>query len=170
MSEKKIDENVKRREYSLGFCGGLSDTDVRACFREAVNRIRQIYVDRMLGRISPEDEVTKKLLDGEFEYLVPPGHTINITAQPQVTFKPERLILDDEAAEWYDVADIKVGRCSQLVSSSMLPGTAFKAGVSPIQSMDTVQISMLVTLSLINVSTKPRRPPRAMMTGRGVDQ
>jgi hypothetical protein len=36
-------------------------------------------------------------------------------------------------------------------------------------SMDTAQISMYVTLSLINVSDKPRRLPRAMMTGKGID-
>jgi hypothetical protein len=170
---EKISKEVDISEYSLGFRGVFNDLDVRACFRDAVMRIKQIYLDRMIGRIVAEDDETKianqKLLDGDLEYLVPPGHTINIEAQPQVILKPTKLVLDDESANWYDVVDIKIGKNSQLISTGRLPGTGFKASVSPILVMDTVQISMFVTISLANVSNKSRRFPRAMMVGRRVD-
>lgn len=168
-----MEKQKSRREYSLGFSGGLRDTDVQACFRQAVLRVRQIYADRLVGMGEVRDDEAKladqKLLDGELVYLVPPGHTIHLQAQPQVDFKPERLVIDDESADWYDVFDIKVGKNSQLISSDRLPGSNFKSAVSRGQSMDTVKISMYVTVSLVNVSGKPRRIPRVMMTGLGVD-
>ena len=168
MNKKPLQARI--REYSLGFSTRIiRDEDFKACFRHAVARVQQLMVQRLCGRSSPLSEDDQKLLDGEIEFLVPSGHTINITDQPQVSFKPEKLVLDDEAADWYDVVDIKIGKNSQLISATRLPGTGFKAGVSSFMSMDTAQISMYVTLSLINVSDKPRRLPRAMMTGKGID-
>ena len=168
-----MEKQKSRREYIMGFSAGLRDMDIRACFREAVLRVRQIYADRLVGRGDVKDDeeklVDQKLLDGELVYLVPPGHTIHLQGQPQVNFKPERLVIDDESADWYDVVDIKVGKNSQLISADRIPGSGFKAAASQGQSMDTAMISMYVTVSLINVSGKPRQIPRVMMTGWGVD-
>ncbi len=172
MEPKKNSAPSAPGDYVLGFSAEMSFTDVKACFRASVARVRQIYADRLTGLGCVKDEAARladqKLLDGDLEISVAPEHTIYMEAKPLVTFRPERLILDDEAADWYVVSDVKVGRNSQFISCDPLPGSSFKASVSPVMRMDTAQPSLRLTVSLVNVSDRPRRPPRVMMTGKAV--
>jgi len=163
------DGQLATREYLLGLHIHITDEDVKSNVRIAVARMRKIWAHRASGlsiQQSPEEEeLDRKLLAGELEILVAPGQTISLHAQPQVVFRPTHLVLDDEAAEWYDVVDVKVGKNSQLVSGDRLPGTAFRASTSPCCKMDIAQISMYCAVSVVNVSDRPQRLPRAMLRG-----
>lgn len=161
---------IAKKDYTLGFPSHPTDhVELQTIFQNAVSRLRAIVADRLLGLSpSPLTESDRKLLSGELELLVPPGATIHLTAQPQVVFKPQSLVIDDEAADWYDVYDVKVGRNSQFISASRVPGSQFKASCSHPLSMDTAQICMNVTVSLTNVSNLPRRYPRISMIGVGL--
>ena len=168
-TSSKTDRKFIEQSYCLGLDLIYSEYDLSACFRSAVSKVREILTDRLLGRLVPKTEeeaaADQKLLDGELFYPVPPGYQIHMHAQPQVVFKPRRLILDDESAGWYSVTDIKVGKNSLFASAAALPGFAFKSGCLSQLSMDTCQISMYITVSLRNVSGKVRRVPRAMLEG-----
>jgi hypothetical protein len=144
-----------------------AEVDLQAVFRDAVRRLKGIFTDRILGVGQAElTESDRRLLSGELEILVPPGHTVNLVAQPQVVFRPEKLVLDDESADHFQVGDVKVGRNSQLLSSAPVPGTLFKAASTPWMLMDTAQISMYVTVTLTNTSGAPRPVPKVVMLGK----
>jgi hypothetical protein len=156
----------KTRTYVMGFPQHVSDeTSIKAIYRDAVLRLRELLTNRLFGLSTEISANDQQLLDGVLEMLVPPGHTISLVAQPQLCFKPHTLVVDDEAADWYDVADIKVGRNSQLANANRVPGSQFKASASQPISMDAAQISMNITVQLTNISSMPRRVPRVSMLG-----
>ena len=81
----------------------------------------------------------------------------NINVQPQVVFRPERLVIPASIAEDFLITDIKVGKNSQLVSTGALPAAAFTVrSESTRMMMDTAQISMFVTVSVTNISKEPK--------------
>jgi len=158
----------KTHTYVLGFPQHVSDVpSVKAIYRDAVLKLREIFTNRLFGLSTVISKNDQQLLDGVLEMLVPPGHTICLVAQPQVGFKPHTLVIDDEAADWYDVEDVRVGRNSQFVNASPVPGSQFKASASKPISMDTAQISMNITVRLTNTSSESRRVPRISMLGEG---
>src|SRR5512147_744539 len=69
----------------------------------------------------------------------------NINVQPQVIFRPERLVVPSNLAVDFLITDIKVGKNSQLVSTGALPAVMFTETAFGIRlKMDTCQISMFV--------------------------
>jgi hypothetical protein len=155
-------------DHALSFPRHLtSEVDLQAVFRKAVQDLKEIFTNRILGVGQVVlTESDRKLLSGELEILVPPGHTVNLTTRPQVVFRPEKLVLDDESADHFQVYDVKVGRNSQFLSSYPMPGTLFKATTSPWLKMDTAQVSMDVTVTLTNTSGVARPVPRVVMLGK----
>ena len=81
----------------------------------------------------------------------------NINVQPQVIFCPERLVIPESIADHFVITDIKVGKNSQLVSTGSLPASVFtsRSGACRLK-MDVAQISMMITVSIINTSKKGR--------------
>ena len=72
----------------------------------------------------------------------------NINVQPQVIFRPERLVVPSNLAMDFLITDIKVGKNSQLVSTGALPAVMFTEQAFGVRlKMDTAQISMFVTVS-----------------------
>ena len=75
----------------------------------------------------------------------------NINVQPQVIFRPERLVVPSHIAPDFLITDIKVGKNSQLVSTGALPAVMFTENAFGVRlKMDTAQISMFVTVSVTN--------------------
>jgi hypothetical protein len=75
----------------------------------------------------------------------------NINVQPQVIFRPERLVVPSNIAPDFLITDIKVGKNSQLVSTGALPAVMFTEQAFGVRlKMDTAQISMFVTVSVTN--------------------
>lgn len=54
------------------------------------------------------------------------GATVDFVANPQVPFRPKRVLIDTDQTP-IEVADIKVGKNSQLASAGGFPGSAFQA-------------------------------------------
>jgi hypothetical protein len=81
----------------------------------------------------------------------------NINVQPQVIFRPERLVIPSNLAVDFLITDIKVGKNSQLVSTGALPAVMFTEVAFGVRlKMDTCQISMFVTLSVTNQNPAAR--------------
>jgi hypothetical protein len=158
----------KNADHVLGFPGYLmSENDIKAVFRESVRRLKEIFTNRILGVGQMElSETDRKILNAELEILVPSGHTFDLIAQPQAVFQPEKLVLDDVSADHFQVKDVKVGKNSQFLSSAPIPGALFKAATSPQMQMDTVQVSMFVTVTLTNTSGQSRPVPKVVLLGK----
>ena len=81
----------------------------------------------------------------------------NINVQPQVIFRPERLVVPSNLAVDFLITDIKVGKNSQLVSTGALPAVMFTEQAFGVRlKMDTAQISMFVTVSVTNQNPAAR--------------
>jgi hypothetical protein len=81
----------------------------------------------------------------------------NINVQPQVIFRPERLVVPSNLAVDFLITDIKVGKNSQLVSTGALPAVMFTEVAFGVRlKMDTCQISMFVTISVTNQNPSAR--------------
>jgi hypothetical protein len=81
----------------------------------------------------------------------------NINVQPQVIFRPERLVVPSNIAVDFLITDIKVGKNSQLVSTGALPAVMFTEQAFGVRlRMDTAQISMFVTVSVTNQNVQSR--------------
>ena len=81
----------------------------------------------------------------------------NINVQPQVIFRPERLVVPSNIAVDFLITDIKVGKNSQLVSTGALPAVMFTENAFGVRlRMDTAQISMFVTVSVTNQNPAAR--------------
>lgn len=81
----------------------------------------------------------------------------NINVQPQVIFRPERLVVPSNLAVDFLITDIKVGKNSQLVSTGALPAVMFTEVAFGVRlKMDTCQISMFVTVAVTNQNPAAR--------------
>jgi hypothetical protein len=81
----------------------------------------------------------------------------NINVQPQVIFRPERLVVPSNVAVDFLITDIKVGKNSQLASTGALPAVMFTETAFGVRlKMDTAQISMFVTISVTNQNANAR--------------
>jgi hypothetical protein len=166
--EMVFDDSTPPTEHMIGLLPQLYMYDLQAVFRDAVQRVQQIYTGRLLGIAESEStrERDRKLLEGSLEMTVAPGKVAVLLAQPQTRFAPTKVVVDDEAAGWYDVHDVKVGKNSQLISPHPIPGSAFRASSPQSLMMDTAEISMFLAVELVNVSGRPQRFPRVMMVGQ----
>src|SRR5215467_2290070 len=87
-----------------------------------------------------------------FEFLaVQPGGTVDVPANPQVLFKPKRLVYTGPAATFV-IQDVKIGRSSQFVASGAQPADAYPA-TSTVDNMelDTARPGVVITLRIQNV-------------------
>jgi len=89
---------------------------------------------------------------------VPGNSSVNINVQPQVVFRPERVLIPSNVALDFLITDIKVGKNSQLASTGAVPATAFTEQAFGVRlKMDTAQISMFVTISVTNTNPNARQ-------------
>jgi hypothetical protein len=79
--------------------------------------------------------------------------TANVTAQPQVLFRPERLVVDGTVAPSFLINQFIIGKNSQLASQGAIPASMFSpTAVGVTLKLDTAQISALITLNVTNTS------------------
>lgn len=75
-----------------------------------------------------------------------------ITARPQVTFRPDRLVVAAAIAEFFLIDDLKIGKNSQLTSGDSIPAEAFSnLSVGVGMQMDTANIGIDIVLSVTNI-------------------
>lgn len=78
--------------------------------------------------------------------------TANVTTRPQVLFRAERLVIDQNANSWL-INDLRVGKNSQFVATGSQPGAAYAATAFGVRlKCDTAQISQDITLNVTNNS------------------
>ena len=88
-----------------------------------------------------------------FESLaIQPGTTVDVQANPQVLFKPKRLVYTGPA-NTFVIQDVKIGRSSQFVASGPQSADAYPP-TSTVDNMelDTARPGVVITLRIQNVS------------------
>ena len=78
-----------------------------------------------------------------------------INANPQVNFRPSRLVIPDNVAPSFQVNDLKIGMRSQFVAPGSLPAASFtQQAVGTAMALDTVNVGQFVTLDVTNTSVQ----------------
>ena len=88
-----------------------------------------------------------------FESLaIQPGATVDVPANPQVLFKPKRLVYTGPANTFL-IQDVKIGRSSQFVASGAQSADAYPP-TSTVDNMelDTARPGVVITLRIQNIS------------------
>ena len=84
------------------------------------------------------------------------GANVIINAQPQVNFRPSRLVIPDSIAPSFMINDFKIGMRSQLVAPGSIPAQSFtQTAVGTAMALDTVNVGQFVTLDVTNVAAQP---------------
>ena len=139
---------VRRRSRARG---NLSKQQVA----QALAR-RRIQSGAVLRSVAPRN--AREYALGLGSTTVAGNSSANINVQPQVIFRPERLVVPSNIAVDFLITDIKVGKNSQLVSTGALPAVMFTENAFGVRlKMDTAQISMFVTVSVTNQNPASRQ-------------
>lgn len=110
---------------------------------------RRVAAGTLLRSVAPRS--SREYALGLGSTTVAGNSSANINVQPQVIFRPERLVVPSNLAPFFLITDIKVGKNSQLVSTGALPAVMFTENAFGVRlKMDTAQISMFVTISVTN--------------------
>jgi hypothetical protein len=116
---------------------------------------RRVASGSILRSVSPRS--SREYALGLGSTSVAGNSSANINVQPQVIFRPERLVVPSNIAVDFLITDIKVGKNSQLVSTGALPAVMFTENAFGVRlKMDTAQISMFVTISVTNQNPAAR--------------
>jgi len=116
---------------------------------------RRVQAGSLLRSVSPRS--SREYALGLGSTSVAGSSSANINVQPQVIFRPERLVVPSNIAVDFLITDIKVGKNSQLVSTGALPAVMFTENAFGVRlKMDTAQISMFVTISVTNQNPAAR--------------
>jgi len=116
---------------------------------------RRVASGSLLRSVSPRS--SREYALGLGSTSVTGTSSANINVQPQVIFRPERLVVPSNIAVDFLITDIKVGKNSQLVSTGALPAVMFTENAFGVRlKMDTAQISMFVTISVTNQNPAAR--------------
>jgi hypothetical protein len=92
-----------------------------------------------------------------------------ITVQPQIVFRPERLIVPSDIAGQFDLVDIIVGKNPQMAATGPIAARTFdEQSVGVRLRMDTCQISQQIILRAQNTGGAPATF-RATMIGTAVE-
>ena len=138
---------IRRRRRS----GNLSKQQVA----QALAR-RRIQSGAVLRSVAPRN--AREYALGLGSTTVAGNSSANINVQPQVIFRPERLVVPSNIAVDFLITDIKVGKNSQLDSTGALPAVMFTENAFGVRlKMDTAQISMFVTVSVTNQNPASRQ-------------
>lgn len=113
---------------------------------------RQGEPNRALVRTVPPNKA-RYLVMGFGITPVGVGATLNITTQPQKTFRPEKLVVPNDIAGAFSINDIRVGTTSQFVTNLGAPARGFVEDATEVLlGLDTAQIAQDVTINVTNNS------------------
>lgn len=81
------------------------------------------------------------------------GANANVTAQPQDTFSPRKVIVPATVAPNFEIQDLRIGNISQFSSIDPVPAEAFiPDSVATDVRFDTAQISQQINFNVNNIS------------------
>ncbi len=105
------------------------------------------------------------------------GATLYIVRRPQIAFKGERLVIPSSLATYFQIYEIRIGHCSQLVEPSAIPAEIFGSPRIPEDwkfetievidgdgiargerfDMDLAQVSTDMAIGITNIDHAPHR-------------
>jgi hypothetical protein len=116
---------------------------------------RRVAAGSLLRTLPPR--TSREFVIGLGSTSLPPLSSANISVQPQVIFRPERIVIPSVIAADFLITDIKVGKNSQLVSPGAIPAFVFAENAFGVRlKMDTAQIAQFITVSVTNQNAGSR--------------
>src|SRR4029077_2254101 len=101
---------------------------------------------------------------------VPPNQTVQIETKPQVLFRGERLAVPNSIVLNFQVADIKVGKDSQLASPGNMPAECFSnVSVGVRMQLDTAEPGITITLFMENTDANNAHPFSSVLYGTVIE-
>ena len=98
------------------------------------------------------------------------GQTDTIESKPQVMYRGERLAIPASIVGDFDIADIKVGKDSQLAADGNLPGECFSnLSVGVRMVLDTAEPGILIVISAVNIDTSNEHDFKAALFGTVIE-
>jgi hypothetical protein len=115
---------------------------------QAIQR-RRVAAGALLRTLPPRS--SREFVIGLGSTALPALSSANISVQPQVIFRPERIVIPSNIAVDFLITDVKVGKNSQLVSPGAIPAVVFVENAFGVRlKMDTAQIAQFITISVTN--------------------
>ena len=116
---------------------------------------KRIKAGALLRTLAPRS--AREFIIGLGITAIPGNGSAQIGVQPQVIFRPERIVIPSNIAVDFMLTDIKVGKDSQLVSPGAIPAVVFVENAFGVRlKMDTAQIAQFITLLITNTNAQPR--------------
>ncbi len=110
---------------------------------------RRVAAGALLRTLPPRS--AREFVIGLGSTAIPGLSSANINVQPQVIFRPERIVIPSNIAADFLITDVKVGKNSQLVSPGAIPAVVFVENAFGVRlKMDTAQIAQFITVSVTN--------------------
>jgi hypothetical protein len=149
---------------------GAGDPNALQALATQMQQARAIDPNAVVVRERAED--TRRVYHMGFDSGVDTaaGLAGTATQQPQVTIRPERLVVPSFLAPFFTVDNIIVGKDSQsAVGANPVPASTYsEVAVGVRLNLKTANLGHLVTLAFTNVDTDPHRF-RATMIGTATD-
>jgi hypothetical protein len=122
--------------------------------KQAMQR-KRIAAGALLRNLPPRS--AREFVIGLGSTALPGLSSANIAVQPQVIFRPERIVIPSNLAADFLITDVKVGKNSQLVSPGAIPAVVFVENAFGVRlKMDTAQIAQFITISVTNQNGSSR--------------
>ena len=101
---------------------------------------------------------------------VPANQTVQIETKPQVLFRGERLAVPNSIVLNFQVADIKVGKDSQLAAPGNMPAECFSnVSVGVRMQLDTAEPGITLTLFMENTDANNPHPFSSVLYGTVIE-
>jgi hypothetical protein len=107
---------------------------------------------RPLVRKTPYSRVKRQLLPFGDTGVLAAGNSIDLLGNPQVPFKPERLVIQETTStNGAVVSDIKVGKNSQFISAGTFPASLFQGNSNEgLFQFDTARPGIDIVITILN--------------------
>ena len=135
--------------------GAASRRHARSKQAKADMMRKRIAAGALLRTLPPRS--AREFVIGLGSTALPGLSSANISVQPQVIFRPERIVIPSNLAADFLITDVKVGKNSQLVSPGAIPAVVFVENAFGVRlKMDTAQIAQFITISVTNQNGSSR--------------
>ena len=146
------------------FIGDVDGDDAMGAAAKRHARSKQAKSDMLRKRIAAgallrtlPPRSAREFVIGLGSTALPGLSSANISVQPQVIFRPERIVIPSNLAADFLITDVKVGKNSQLVSPGAIPAVVFVENAFGVRlKMDTAQIAQFITISVTNQNGSSR--------------
>jgi hypothetical protein len=121
----------------------------------------EISGDEILGAVARKGQLVRREPTRSRELVmgvmsaaaIAAGASADVNGQPQVTFRPDRIVVPSSVADAFRIDDLKIGKNSQLVSGGPVHAQTFSEGAFGVRlKLDTLAVSQTVLFRVTNIS------------------